>query len=53
MPRKTSPARLVPWDDLHVNLYGPADIQNYRTARRRVDALMNRFATVIRECMTD
>ena len=53
MPSKTPPARLVLWDDLHANLYGPADIQNYRTARRRVDALMNRFAIAIRECMTN
>jgi len=53
MPRQTPPARLVLWDDLHLNLYGPAHIENYRTARWRVAALMNSFSQAIRDCMKD
>jgi hypothetical protein len=47
------PAKLMFWDDLHVSIYGPSDVQNYRVARRRVEALMSNFCKVIRECMKD
>jgi len=51
MPRKTPP--LVLWDELHVSLYGPSDIRNNRTIRRRVNNLIDSFGGVIRKCMRD
>jgi len=53
MPRKTSPAKLVLWADLHVSVRGPSNFHNYRTAGSRVQALMNSFGKVIRQCMKD
>ncbi len=53
MPRKPPPAKLVLWDELHVSLYGPADIRNDSVARRGVEKLMTRFGHVIRGCMKD
>lgn len=51
MPRKTPTANLVFWDELHVSLYGPSNVENYRMTRRHVEALLNSFGKVIRECM--
>ena len=53
MPTKTPSTKLILWDDLHVSLYGPADIQNDRTVRRHARDLMNSFAEIVRKCMKD
>jgi hypothetical protein len=53
MPRKTPSKKLILWDDLHVSLYGPSDIQNDRAVRGCVRDLMSSFGEVIRKCMKD
>ena len=53
MPSKTPSTKLILWDELHVSLYGPADIQNDRAVRGCVQDLMNSFGEVIRNCMKD
>ena len=53
MPRKTPSTKLILWDELHVSLYAPFDIQNDKAVRRHVRDLMNSFGEVVRKCMKD
>jgi hypothetical protein len=53
MPRKTPSTKLILWDELHVSLYGPSDIQNERGVRGSVRDLMISFGAVVRKCMKD
>ena len=53
MPRKTPSTKLILWDELHVSLYAPSDIQNDRVVRSHARDLMNSFGEVVRKCMKD
>ena len=53
MPRKTLSTKLILWDELHLSLYGPSDIQNDRAVRRHVRDLMKNFGEIVRKCMKD
>ena len=53
MPRKTPSTKLILWDDLHVSLYGPSDLQNEKAVRRRVRDLIKSFGEIVRKCMKD
>ena len=53
MPRKTPSTKLILWDELHLSLYGPADIRNDRGVRGCVRDLMKSFGEMVRKCMKD
>ena len=53
MPRNTPSTKLILWDELHVSLYGPSDIQHDRAVRSSVRDLMINFGEIVRKCMKE